>query len=131
VGRPPHTPTITVLSGSLNLDLASPLYTDARTIVIMGEASRLELRAAAKVADVIVPGQDKVDLALALDALADRGLNGVNCEGGPHLLSQIAAAGLLDELTPTVSPILAAPAPAGSWPALPSMPPARSASARC
>ena len=33
----------------------------------------------------------------------------MNCEGGPHLLAQVAAAGLLDELTLTVSPTLAGP----------------------
>jgi riboflavin biosynthesis pyrimidine reductase len=112
-GRP-ATATIAVISGSLDLDLASPLFTDApadaRTIVITREAARPELRtAAAKAADVIVAGQDKVDLAAAVAALADRGLCRVNCEGGPHLLSQVAAAGLLDELTLTVSPILAGP----------------------
>ena len=83
---------------------------DARTIVITREAARPDLRtAAAKAADVIVAGQDKVDLAAALSALADRSLSRVNCEGGPHLLSQVAAAGLLDELTLTVSPTLAGP----------------------
>jgi len=111
-GRP-ATATIAVVSGSLDLDLASPLFTDAppdaRTIVITREAARPELQtAAAKAADVIVAGQDKVDLA-ALTALADRGLSRVNCEGGPHLLGQVAAAGVLDELTLTVSPTLAGP----------------------
>jgi riboflavin biosynthesis pyrimidine reductase len=61
------------------------------------------------VADVIVAGQDNVELPAALTALADRGLGRVICEGGPHLLGQIAAAGLLDELCLTVSPILAGP----------------------
>ena len=112
-GRPP-TATIAVISGSLDLDLTSPLYTDAppdaRTIVITREKASSEVRAAtAKVADVIVAGADKVDLAVARDALAERGLTRVNCEGGPHLLTQVAAAGLLDELTLTVSPTLAGP----------------------
>ncbi len=113
--RPP-TATIAVVSGSLDLDLDSPLFTDAppdaRTIVITRETARPDLRtAAAKAADLIVAGQDKVDLAAALEALADRGLRRVNCEGGPHLLTQVAAAGLLDELTLTVSPLLAGPGP--------------------
>ena len=33
----------------------------------------------------------------------------VLCEGGPHLLGDIAAAGLLDELCLSVSPTLAGP----------------------
>lgn len=112
-GRP-ATATIAVLSGSLDLDLTSPLFTDApadaRTIVITREAAHRDLRAAAaKVADLIVAGQDKVDLAAALTALADRGLSRVNCEGGPHLLGRVAAAGLLDELSLTLGPTLAGP----------------------
>ena len=42
----------------------------------------------------------------ALDALAERGLRRVNCEGGPTLLAQVLAAGRLDELDLTVSPLL-------------------------
>ena len=33
------------------------------------------------------------------------------CEGGPHLLGQLAAEGLLDELCLTVTPVLAGPGP--------------------
>ena len=112
-GRP-ATATIAVLSGSLDLDLTAPLYTeappDARTIVITSEAAPAELRAAAaKVADVIVAGEKSVDLPAALTALADRGLARTICEGGPHLLGQVAAGGLLDELSLTISPTLAGP----------------------
>jgi riboflavin biosynthesis pyrimidine reductase len=112
-GRP-ATATIAVISRSLDLDLTAPLFTeappDARTIVITCGAAPAGLRAAtAKVADVIVAGQESVDLAAALAALADRGLGRVICEGGPHLLGQIAAAGLLDELSLTISPTLAGP----------------------
>ena len=112
-GRP-ATATIAVISGSLDLDLTTPLYTeappDARTIVITSEAAPADLRAAAaKVADVIVVGEKSVDLPAALTALADRGLTRIICEGGPHLLGQVAAGGLLDELSLTVSPTLAGP----------------------
>jgi riboflavin biosynthesis pyrimidine reductase len=44
-----------------------------------------------------------------LDDLAGRGLTRVVCEGGPSWLAQIAAAGRLDELCLTVSPVLAGP----------------------
>jgi riboflavin biosynthesis pyrimidine reductase len=112
-GRP-ATATIAVISGSLDLSLTTPLFTDAppdaRTIVITSEAAPADLRAAAAtVADVIVAGQDSVDLPAALTALADRGLGRVICEGGPHLLGQIAAGGLLDELSLTIGPALAGP----------------------
>ena len=111
-GRP-ATPPIAVITGSLGLDLSTSLFTaappDARTIVITTEKAPAERRtAAAKVADVIVAGTEQVDLAGALDALAGRGLGRVLCEGGPHLLAQFAAAGRLDELCVTISPLLAA-----------------------
>ena len=112
-GRP-ATATIALLSGSLDLDLTAPLFTeappDARTIVITSEAASADLRAAtAKVADVIVAGEKSVDLPASLTALADRGLTRIICEGGPRLLGQVAAGGLLDELSLTISPILAGP----------------------
>lgn len=103
-------PAIAVLSRSLGLDLTSSLFTDAtmRTIVITTESSDAESRArTAEVADVIVAGDDDVDVVAALDALHARGLMRVHAEGGPTLLGELAARGLLDELLLTVSPVLA------------------------
>jgi riboflavin biosynthesis pyrimidine reductase len=58
---------------------------------------------------VIVAGEASVDLKAAVDSLAERGHQRISCEGGPHLLAQLADAGLLDELCLTVSPLLAGP----------------------
>jgi riboflavin biosynthesis pyrimidine reductase len=107
------TPPIAVITGTLDLDLSSSLFTeapaDARTIVITTEKAPADrLKQARALADVIVAGTEHVDLARALDALAGRGLRRVLCEGGPHLLAQFAAAGRLDELCVTVSPVLGA-----------------------
>lgn len=55
---------------------------------------------------VLVCGEDEVDLPTALGRLAHQGLVRVLCEGGPHLLGDLAAAGLLDELCLTVAPTL-------------------------
>jgi riboflavin biosynthesis pyrimidine reductase len=112
-GRPAAAP-IAVVTGSLGLNLASPLFTeaapDARTIVITCASSDDKLRAeTAKVADVIVAGEQAVDLAAALRELAGRGLGRVLCEGGPHLFGDLAAAGLADELCLSLSPTLAGP----------------------
>jgi riboflavin biosynthesis pyrimidine reductase len=60
-------------------------------------------------AELIACGTDGVDLSRALDALAERGLHRVNCEGGPRLITDLIVAGLLDELCLTVSPQLAGP----------------------
>lgn len=110
----PETATIALVTRTLGLNLASPLFTeappDARTIVITCAASDADLRAeAAKAADLIVAGEETVDLGQALDALADRGLGRVLCEGGPHLLGDLAAAGLMDELCLSLSPKLTGP----------------------
>ena len=52
-------------------------------------------------------GDDAVDLKSAFSQLAERGLRRVLAEGGPHLLGDISAAGLLDELALAVSPLIA------------------------
>jgi riboflavin biosynthesis pyrimidine reductase len=108
------TPPIALVSRALDLDLSATLFTDAppdaRTIVITSAASLPGRRAeVARAADVIVAGEGAVDLELALAALRERGLGRVLCEGGPQLLGFLTAAGLLDELCLTVSPLVAGP----------------------
>jgi riboflavin biosynthesis pyrimidine reductase len=109
-------PAIAVVSRSLDLDLAAPLFTDpvVRTLVITCAASDPRRRdEAERVADVVVAGDDDVDLVAMVSALHERGLEHVHCEGGPHLLGELCAAALVDELLLTVSPVLAG----GSYPA--------------
>ena len=103
-------PAIALVSGSLHLDLTAPLFTEpvVPTIVITSAASDPVRRSAvAAVADVIVAGDEEVDLAAALDTLRVRGLGRVHVEGGPHLLADLVAHQLLDELLLTVSPLVA------------------------
>jgi riboflavin biosynthesis pyrimidine reductase len=112
-GRP-AAPPIALVTRTLGLNLSSPLFVDApqdaRTMVFTCEASDPELRAAtAKVADVIVAGDETVDVAEAVAALAERGLTRVLCEGGPRLFGDLSAAGLVDELCLSLSPTLAGP----------------------
>jgi riboflavin biosynthesis pyrimidine reductase len=107
-------PPIALVTRTLGLDLARPLFAeaapDSRTIVITCASSDADLRSeTAKVADVIVAGDDTVDLAAALDELAGRGLSRVLCEGGPHLFGDLAGAGLVNELCLSFSPTLAGP----------------------
>jgi riboflavin biosynthesis pyrimidine reductase len=103
-------PAIAVLTRTLAVDLSAPLFTEAveRTILLTCAASDADVRRrAAEVADVVVVGDADVDFVAALDALRDRGLARVHCEGGPTLLAQLVAADLLDELLLTISPLLA------------------------
>jgi riboflavin biosynthesis pyrimidine reductase len=61
--------------------------------------------------DVVVAGEDEVDLADAVRQLHERGLTRLLCEGGPHLLTGMLRAGLVDELCLTHTPRLLGPAP--------------------
>ncbi|RKS77685.1 riboflavin-specific deaminase-like protein [Motilibacter peucedani] len=108
-GQPP-TAAIAVVSRALDLDLGSALFTGgARTLVVTSEAADpARVAALAEVADVVVAGEHEVDLASAVDQLAERGLERVLCEGGPGLLRDVVAADRLDELCLTVSPQLRA-----------------------
>ncbi len=109
--RPP-TPPIAVVTRLLDLDLESPLLAGAphwaRTIVLTTEAAPAGRRAAAaRHADVVIAGAELLSPEAVIGALAERGHQRILIEGGPHLLGQVAAAGLLDELCLTVSPLLA------------------------
>lgn len=106
--------TIALVSRSLRLDPATPLFADAdpdsRTVVITCAAADPAARAALEpVADVIVCGDDDVDLVAARDALAERGLRHVVGEGGPRLFADLVAAGVVDELCLSLTPFLAGP----------------------
>ena len=98
----PSVPALAVVSR--RLDLPAEL---ARTAVVVTCASAPH----EGLPDAVVAGRDEVDLAGALDQLADRGLRHVLCEGGPTLLGDLVAAGLLDELCATLAPVLAGPGP--------------------
>lgn len=104
-------PPIAVVSGRLDLDPTGRLFTDTlvRPIVVTGDAAPAERRhALGRVAEVIVAGGDRVEVAPMLDALAARGYRHVLCEGGPVLLGDVLSAGRLDELCLTLSPCLTA-----------------------
>ncbi|WP_278234575.1 dihydrofolate reductase family protein [Isoptericola sp. AK164] len=81
-------------------------------VVVTGSAGALEAGAAVGDDRVLVcpdGTSDGVDLRAARDTLAARGLGRVLCEGGPGLLGDVLAAGLVDELCVTTSPRLAGP----------------------
>ena len=102
-------PPIAVVTRACRLDWGSPFFEQAeqRPIVITAGSAATEDRArAAEVADVMIAGDDQVDLALALRALGDAGHDNVLAEGGPGIAAQLASADLLDELCITLSPLL-------------------------
>lgn len=108
-GLPDH-PVMAVVSRGGELDLGTPLFTDApvRPLVIVPEDLDPDrVKELSAVADVIAAGTGGVDFAAAFAELRERGLRQILCEGGPHVFGEITAAGLVDELCLTVSPHLA------------------------
>ncbi|MTD53939.1 pyrimidine reductase family protein [Amycolatopsis pithecellobii] len=106
-------PPIAVVSGRAQLDPASPLFTDTRVppIVITTESAPQDRRAALADAgaDILIAGEQMIDLTAALKELAARGLHRIDCEGGPHLFGELIAEDLVDQLCLTVAPLLAGP----------------------
>lgn len=108
-------PVVAVVTRSLALDPSSDLFTAAveRPIVLTVRAADAAARAAiSERAEVVDCGEKEVDLVAAVEALRERGLTWVHCEGGPTLLGALAAADLIDEWCVSVTPHLAG----GSYP---------------
>ncbi|MFE5244589.1 MULTISPECIES: pyrimidine reductase family protein [unclassified Streptomyces] len=106
-------PAIAVVSASLDLDFSLPLFVSplVPTYVITGAAAPSDRVHAAREAgaEVLFAGEGAaVEPDRAVGELAARGLGRLLTEGGPRLLGQFVAAGVLDELCLTVSPLLTA-----------------------
>ena len=104
-------PPLAVVSRSLAFDWTAKVFAEApegaRTILITCATADPERRAEAdKVADVIVAGDDRVEPAAAMQALAGLGRRVVLCEGGPTWLGELVAADRLDELCLSISPLM-------------------------
>ncbi|PIM69591.1 hypothetical protein CTU88_26770 [Streptomyces sp. JV178] len=106
-------PAVAVVSAGLDLDFSLPLFTSplTPTLLLTGAAAPPDRVATAEKAGVrvVIAGDGMgVDPARAVRALADLGLTRLLTEGGPRVLGQLIAAGVLDELCLTVSPMLTA-----------------------
>ncbi|WP_030125717.1 dihydrofolate reductase family protein [[Kitasatospora] papulosa] len=97
---------IAVVSQRLDLDPALFHGEPGSVLVITSESSPAPERRRLEREGVVVltAGADRVEVARALELLADRGLTSVLTEGGPRLLAQLHAAGALEELCLTVAP---------------------------
>jgi riboflavin biosynthesis pyrimidine reductase len=110
-GLAPIPPTAVVTTGR-SLPPDAPVVTEARVpsiVITTAAAPERKRRAWTEAgATVLVTGETTVDLGGAVAALAARGLGRVDCEGGPRLFGALLAAGVVDELRLTVSPMLVA-----------------------
>ena len=106
-----------MVSAGLRIDPDLPLVAAGRgsTVIVTTADSDPSARAAlAEHVEVLVAGEGRVDLGLAVRLLAERGWRRVHCEGGPRLLAEVLDAGVLDELSLTLAPVL----PSGAGPRL-------------
>ncbi|MYE97028.1 MAG: pyrimidine reductase family protein [Acidimicrobiaceae bacterium] len=106
-------PRLAVVSASLDLDLALPLFADQRPgddlpVILTGRdaptdaAERLE-----SVAEVVRLASARPQPAEILAELERRGAAVVLSEGGPSFNAQLADAGLIDELCLSIAPLVA------------------------
>ncbi|MFJ9020383.1 pyrimidine reductase family protein [Streptomyces sp. NPDC102259] len=105
-------PAVAVVTASLDLDFSLPLFTSplVPTLILTGAAAAPDRVAAAEKAGarVVIAGDGTgVEPDRAARALTELGHTRLLTEGGPRLLGQFVAAGVLDELCLTVSPMLA------------------------
>ena len=110
--------------GTIPLDGAFLHEGGGRVVVCTTErtdaAAQDELRAAG--AEIVVAGGTRVDLAVALAAIAELGVERLMVEGGSTLVAALLEAALVDELQLAVAPLLfggeTAPTPVGGagWP---------------
>ena len=105
-------PTTIVATASGSLDLAHPgLWApDVPVILATTPTGAEHLRAAGPAPNVrieIAGSDGHVSATSLVDLAGSAGARLVLCEGGPHLIGDLLAAGLLDELFLTVAPQLA------------------------
>jgi riboflavin biosynthesis pyrimidine reductase len=102
----PERPTVAIVTAGGSFDPAHPvLESGALVLTTARAAERLVVPAASEI--VAVNDGDWVEPAAAVAVLRARGLDWILSEGGPTLFTSFVAAGLVDELFVTLSPLLA------------------------
>ncbi len=111
-------PTIVTVSGSLDLPWDLPVWSESTQQPIVLTASKDEERLAKAGEHDEVITLPNTEPHTVIEAIVARGLPRIDCEGGPRLLRDLTAAGLVDELDLTVSPVMAGTATTPETPAL-------------
>lgn len=102
-------PRLVVVSGSLDLPLNEDGFTGSAVapLILTGSGADADkVNALEERCEVVRAPDERVRPQWAIDQLVDRGLWRIVCEGGPTLLRDVSAAGLLDEADLTFSPLL-------------------------
>ena len=98
-------PEIAILSASGSVDPAHPLF-EAGGIVVTTDAGAARLAGRLPAASAVVPLGPSAAPDKVVAALRARGHRLILHEGGPHVIGSFLAAGAVDELFLTVSPLL-------------------------
>jgi riboflavin biosynthesis pyrimidine reductase len=100
-------PELAILTGSGAIDVRHPALS-GRAVILTSEtgAARLRRRVPDTTELVALTAQTTIDPRVALGAVKDRGHELILFEAGPHTFGAFAAAGLIDELFLTISPLL-------------------------
>lgn len=103
-------PLACIVSGRLALSDEIPLLADpdARVAIVTASEASLREECRARIEYVRAARDGLLDLPAAMHELGERfAVRTLLCEGGPHLSSQLVAAGLVDELFLSLAPKLA------------------------
>jgi riboflavin biosynthesis pyrimidine reductase len=105
-GRPER-PELAILSGSGAIDVQHPALRE-RAVILTSTSGASQLRKRAPAAAEVAPlaSEIEIDPGVVLRALRERGHQLILFEAGPHTLGTFAAAGLIEELFLTFSPLL-------------------------
>jgi riboflavin biosynthesis pyrimidine reductase len=116
-------PAVAVISSSLELDLTHSLFAeavDAPTLILTGSAAPVSRRndiidlagghSRLQLIEAPATHGGGVDVAAAIEGLRELGYRRILCEGGPRLFGSAVAAGAVDELCLSLSPLLIGPA---------------------
>lgn len=113
-------PVVAVVSGSLKLPWELPIWTESThqpLVITQAGGDDQRLAEARRHADVVV--LDEVTPLAIVDALVERGLRRIICEGGPQLLRNLVEADVIDEADITLAPIFAGTGDSPSTDSLP------------
>jgi riboflavin biosynthesis pyrimidine reductase len=103
----PADPLTVIVSRSLDLPWDAGLFTDGNGEVVIATTSTLSPPSTPTSVE-LVRYSGEVDLSALLEHLhRERGVESVSCEGGPTVLHNLIAAGMVDDLFLTHNPVLA------------------------
>lgn len=103
-------PALVVISGGAQLDpaIAQPEQGDGGPVMIITSSGKPEddLAPLRDAGIEVVEAGATIDLEAALEVLGEHGWSRLLCEGGPGLHRNLLAAGLVDELSLTLAPVV-------------------------